>query len=344
MAAVSYSQFELYFKRALALSLILHLILAIFTLKQPTFIPPRSFSVDVSLVQDFEEPHSLIERTKQIISPTTQPEVDHSKQIEESRLLSDKNISADKEMIRRGDGIDAGAVVERNVAREKPSHAVNPQESRPEKAASTKKLSGLRLDQKTLSERFGSIPDPKLTSNSSQNSSSSVSDIESDYQPFSRASGSGAAVLGEFGSSDYLPDLPDGDITMLNAKANQFAVFVRRVAVQVFAKLRASGWESLSAADVLSIRQMGKVRAVLSAAGKLEKVEIIESSGNSRFDQVVINAVREGASDRNPPKEALLSNGKIQFIFASRSWVRGALGKHGNPFERRWLLLGTGLE
>ena len=53
--------------------------------------------------------------------------------------------------------------------------------------------------------------------------------------------GTGAKFFGNSGSTDYLPNLPDGDITLLNTKADHFAVFVRRVAARVFAALRSSG-------------------------------------------------------------------------------------------------------
>ncbi|RMG43853.1 MAG: energy transducer TonB, partial [Candidatus Dadabacteria bacterium] len=162
---------------------------------------------------------------------------------------------------------------------------------------------------------------------------------------FSRPSGSGARFLGLSGSPDYLPSLPDGDLTLLNTKASRFAVFVRRVATQVFSELRQSGWERLSAGDIMSMQGFSTVRAVISKDGKLLRIEPLESSGSSRFDSVLFEAAKRGAADPHPPAAAAASDGNIHFIFKARSWVRiYSDPRTGARNERRWLLLATGLE
>lgn len=165
------------------------------------------------------------------------------------------------------------------------------------------------------------------------------------YQPFSRPIGSGARLLGVPGAADHLPNLPDGDITFLNAKASRFAVFVRRVALQVFSELRNSGWERLSAHDIRSLVNHSRVRAVLSPQGNLLRISLEDSSGSNRFDGVVLDAARKGSRDPHPPPDAVASDGNIHFVFESKSWVQVyPNSRGGGMFERRWLLLGTGLE
>ena len=151
--------------------------------------------------------------------------------------------------------------------------------------------------------------------------------------------------VSRLGSRDYLPDIPDGEVTLLNTKANKYAVFVRRVASQVFANLRGSGWSSLSAADIRAINQDGVFEAVLSPKGVLLSVQLTTSSESRRFDQVLRTAIQKGAKDPNPPAGAEAEDGNVHFIFQARSWVQiQPNARNGGMNERRWLMLGTGLE
>src|SRR5690606_20546577 len=105
------------------------------------------------------------------------------------------------------------------------------------------------LDRQGLIDRFRKTPEERNTSQDSHGSPMSAGSLAG-YKAFSRPAGSGARFIGASGAPDHLPSLPDGDITLLNTKANQFAVFVRRVATQVFGELRLTGWESLLASDI----------------------------------------------------------------------------------------------
>ena len=141
------------------------------------------------------------------------------------------------------------------------------------------------------------------------------------------------------GVSDMLFQVPDGEITVLNEKADQFAVFVRRVANQVFGVLKRSSWGNLPASEVDSIQEFAKVRAILSPQGKFLSVELLDRSGSSLFDSLLKDAAAKGASDQNPPREAVASDGNYHFLFLARTWSRRAPSG-----EQRWLILGTGLE
>jgi hypothetical protein len=189
--------------------------------------------------------------------------------------------------------------------------------------------------------KFGNTAKNAAAAPSSQSSSSDLSK----YEAFSRPPGSGATFVGSGGVSDHLPNLPDGDITLLNAKANTYAGFVRRVAVQVFAQLRSQGWEKLTMGEVRRIGDFTTIEAILSPEGRFMTMRIVEGSGSPSFDSVVKQSVAVGARDPNPPAGARASDGKIHFIFKARSWASiGAGGRAGGPSEHRWLLLATGLE
>jgi hypothetical protein len=309
--------------------------------------------------------------SKQIVSPTTTQETTQ-KEIDTS-FESDKNRVVNKEVIKRGQGEDAGIPGAPN-AHSAPPQVAPPVAPRPEQVqntSSTKAATGLKaqtappitndkagtrkssplkhlkLDTDTLFKKFEQQgADRKVQPTEkrdllNQNSQQSMAG----YQAFNRPTGSGARFLGNQGTNDHLPQLPDGDITMLNTKANRFAVFVRRVATQVFSQLRSSGWESLQASDVRSIRDFSTVHAVLSLKGELLEVRLESSSGSQRFDQVLLSAVKAGALDPHPPEKAVASDGNIHFIFQAKSWSRFVpRSRDGGMSERRWLLLGTGLQ
>ncbi len=323
-----------------------HLLLfALFTL------PSISISPETPIFLVSIEPPAISERpppTRQIVS---EPDSMETSQPVSSSLLSEKSRRAEKETIQRGDDPQAGAAVAQKSLIAKQETQIQKQSAQKktsnqrhstalkqkENQTAPPKLSQLALDSQTLQKSFA-VPQSEK-----QPLREEVSPQET--RPFSRPSGSGAAFLGRTGVSDFIPSLPDGDLTLLNTKADQYAVFVRRVATQVFGLLRSSGWETLRASDIQKISKETLLRAVLSPDGKLLRVELLESSGNSRFDDTVIAAAKQGAKDPNPPPGARADDGTIRFLFKSRTWVRyAAASRNGAPIERRWLLLGTGLE
>ena len=159
------------------------------------------------------------------------------------------------------------------------------------------------------------------------------------YVPFNRNTLS-AAFSQTPGTHDYLPNVPDGEITLLNAKANKFAVFVRRVALQVFGQLRTSSWSRLPYAEVVRLNEFATVEAVMSREGKLLRVVLNESSGSLAFDKILKDSANSGAWDQNPPAGVIAEDGNIHFVFQAKTWARGA---QDGITEQRWLLLGTGL-
>jgi hypothetical protein len=209
-------------------------------------------------------------------------------------------------------------------------------------------LKTLNLDPETLLKKYATTgeknsPQPNRGTFSEERRSAS------NARPFSRPVQSGAAFYGGSsalgGTPDLLPNLPDGDITMLNTKAEQFATFVRRVAIQVFTNIRRYGWDSLSAGDIQRIGGYTTFRAVLSKQGSLKYIQILEQSGSSSYDTVIEASVKNGAKDSNPPPKAVNKDGNIVFVFRSKSWSMPYVSpRSGIPSERRWLVLETVLE
>ncbi len=298
-----------------------------------------------------EKPTATIPESK-IVSPSEAPELPPEAA---TARLSERNSRTDHETIKRGEGMPSKPV----AAAPPPKPAVAKQEAAtpkqapkapPTRPAGERPMKDplLRLDPEQIAsalnkaapaptaepERVTSLLEPKTR----------LSDPERQQrfrnnEPF-KSSLLSELTSGRAGSPDYLPKVQDGDVTLLNAKADRHAVFVRRVAMQVFGALRRASWQELSFPEVQRIRGFVKVEGVMSKAGALLEVKLRESSGSAQFDRLVVRAVEQSVSDQNPPVAAAAEDGLIHFIFESRTWARGA---QEGMREQRWLLLGTGL-
>jgi hypothetical protein len=341
-----------YERTGLIVSLLLHCLLVALILSSDAPHPPAVTAIEVTI----EPPVSRAQRQQpQIVSP---PQQQSTTPPENATKLSDVDARTDVEKIKRGDGggipgTQASSEQQRSQEtkqskpqRESPPDPKPPQvqpaqQPKPSTSQRDLRLKDLTLDSSTLAMKFGNNPQQASQSRSAQSPSQSLSE----YQAFSRPPGSGAAFLGTAGISDHLPNLPDGDITLLNAKANIYASFVRRVAIQVFTQLRSQGWEKLSGQQIRQLQGFSTIEAVLTPDGKFVRAQLIQSSGSTSFDSVLNLSVQNGARDPNPPAGALAKDGFIHFIFKARSWSQmGVNRRSGAPMEQRWLLLATGLE
>ena len=118
--------------------------------------------------------------------------------------------------------------------------------------------------------------------------------ILEEYQPFKR-NAEITRFSAKAGVPDYLPKIRDGDITLLNTKADRHAVFVHRVALQVFNSLRRSSWNDISGRRLNQLKGFAKVEAIMSVSGELLEVRLLASSGVPEFDKLLIKAAQEGA-------------------------------------------------
>lgn len=360
------------FSSGVALSLLFHLGVAAAallsgwgrTFPEPTARPMQVTYIDLRTVLPDEpkprkhaEPPSIPE--SKIVSPSDAPELPPDAA---TARLSERNSKTDRETIKRGEG----ATPESKSAPPppKPSRPTPPPPERPPTKVAPAKAPAaehpvgerplrdplLRLDPEQIASAINRATpaaepvkqEPEATSLLEPRSKLSDPERQQRFrnnEPF-KSSLLSELTSGRAGSPDYLPKVQDGDVTLLNAKADRHAVFVRRVAMQVFGALRRASWQELSFAEVHRIRGFVKVEGVMSKAGALIEVKLRESSGSDQFDRLVVRAVEQSVSDQNPPHAAVSDDGSIHFIFESRTWARGA---QEGMREQRWLLLGTGL-
>lgn len=270
--------------------------------------------IDVTLLTDQRNSEK-----RQIISENNAPEIEPK----EARFLSDKNTSTEKEMIHRGSGGSPQAI-KQNIEKREANKAAEPPSS------------SIIEPKKPLTFKLS----PSSTESMLERNRAEQSDREKSESLQSKLLSS----PGAFGSQDYLPSLADGDVTLMNAKASKFAVFVRRVALQVFSFVKTSGLTGVTAAEIREAENSVRYRATLGRDGALIRIEKENASGSGRFDEIVYASVKRGSHDPNPPQEALASDGFYHFIFDTRVWLRIEQDRGGFPRERRFILLSTGLE
>jgi hypothetical protein len=114
------------------------------------------------------------------------------------------------------------------------------------------------------------------------------------------------------------PTPPPGDTRLLNAKANQFADFgydLLRQTIAVAQKLEPDKFESRKLPSELKTVVL---IAVMDRIGRLTEIVIEQHSGDSRVDQLVVEACKQGLWSRNPPAGAIASDGNFRLRIQSR--------------------------
>lgn len=379
MVAVSYPLIDSSYAHRQRLSLgvagsiLVHALLGWFLVRTPSsFHQPIPLPLTVSIAtlpevrKDVSSPEPI---RKQIVSEPLSPVAPPPR---ETTRLAERDHRAEREQIARGTGNEAvvrpgrppssrsaapqpvkstpeklkGVDSQRTSnrpEREQSAPSVRPEERPQQKAprvAQRSVTSGtLRLDSDAILSRFGQKVSNQSTSGGAGQKAAAESDSSNARLDAALSAPSGS------GTADKLSGVHDGTVTLLNAKADKYAVFVRRVAYRVFSSLRGSGWHSLSAGHIRAIGQPVVVIAELSPQGAFLSVRVRQPSGSPRFDALVSAAVQRSVSDPNPPSGAIARDGRIRFIFQSTSTVSiGPGGPQGFPAERRWLELGTGLD
>jgi outer membrane biosynthesis protein TonB len=264
-------------------------------------------------VKDKDDKVSIPPITSTIVSPS---DIQESREIPKTSQLSDKSTFVEKEQLKRG------RIPDSQTAKTPPTKISTPGKNQ---------IKNIFLDPTALAKSSSASEEALSRKTSEENIKNREESSADRIQKFIGRSS---------GNSDYLPHVPDGDITMLNAKADRFAVFVRRVALQVFSSLRTSDWTDHPVFQKnISIDEV-TIRAIMDRDGKFISATIISGSNQPSFDQIVLRSVKKGAWDKNPPEAALTDDGTIKFIFKSKAWVRSSSAMH----SRKWILLGTGLE
>jgi hypothetical protein len=121
------------------------------------------------------------------------------------------------------------------------------------------------------------------------------------------------------GSLDFLPAVREGDITLLNTKAEQFAPFVRRVAMRVFENFWIALRHNVSSLSG-SAQEFAIIEAVMDKQGKLVALNVKDRSVSLSLatDRLLQSACQQGFFDRNPPSGAESNDGKIHFLFQAQ--------------------------
>jgi hypothetical protein len=120
------------------------------------------------------------------------------------------------------------------------------------------------------------------------------------------------------GVSDFLPTIREGDITLLNTKAEKFAPFVRRVAARVFQHLEINLKRlARSIGNGGSGREYAAVEAIMSKKGELISAKLVERETNTQiavYKQLLGAARPDVFFDANPPAGAEAADGNIHFL------------------------------
>ena len=317
---------------------------------KPAAPPPAPAAPPAPQAQAAPPPPAPLERP-QIVSP---PDAGEEKEPENARLLSDRDNRVAQEQIKRGEPLPADpdakpqppqpAAAEKPVppppkpqAQVAPKPQAAPAPKAPARAPASagqraapppEQLAALpRIDQLLPSAgdliRQGVIkPEDGQASESGsdarpqppageQQASVQRNDLLRHGDPWRKGSG---------GSLDFLPAVRDGDITMLNTKADQFAPFVRRVAVRVFETFWIQLRRSIGSGVVDSIEEGAVVEAVMDRQGQLLDFKTAERSLNGALatDRNLQSSVQQAFFDRNPPSGAESNDGNIHFLFQVR--------------------------
>jgi hypothetical protein len=149
---------------------------------------------------------------------------------------------------------------------------------------------------------------------------------------------------GERGTPDYLPDVRQGNFTLLNTKADRFAPFVRRVGLRVFQSFSMEFKQQIYAGNVPQGRDNVEIEAVMSPDGHRLEVYLKQRSGNLSSDRVLLGTLNDNIFfDQNPPAKAVAEDGRIHFVFALNASVWFGRDENGRMQPGAHWVFGAGL-
>lgn len=289
---------------------------------------------------------------RQIVSP---PDAGEEKEPENARLLSDRDNTVKEEMVHRDEPAagnpeakreappqQVASVTDTSVAAsakaERQKMARKPAVEQP--ASNTHVAAPPKLDE--LLPAAGDVirqglvqPQQPAAAAPEQQASNQRTDLLRHGDPWRTGSLRG-------GTLDFLPAVRDGDITLLNTKAEQFAPFVRRVAVRVFQNFWILLRRSVDPRLAVAVREFAIVEAIMDTRGQLVEIKVKDRSGSVvvATDRNLDSAIREGFFDRNPPPGAEANDGRIHFLFEAHVQLTADASGRG-PYGGA--LMGAGL-
>jgi hypothetical protein len=246
---------------------------------------------------------------QQIVSP---PDGGVEKPPEQTRLLSDRDTTVEKEMIHHGEPAppEKGPAEEKEAAPKRggqPKPAPEKRRREPLQVASLPRLEQLLPSAMEIAadELKRDLESGKAEAQAEARHRSSA-DV-----PFPAAD--------VFGTLDFLPDVQSGQITLLNTKADLFAPFVRRVALRVFQNLLIALRRELARLGQ-SAEEIVTIEAIMSPKGDMVGMEVTQHSPSLSLgtDRLLQQSCRQGFFDRNPPPGAESADGNIHFVMRTR--------------------------
>lgn len=285
---------------------------------------------------------------RQIVTP---PDAGLEKDPGQTRLLSDRDNAVEQEMIRRGAGPAGRPDAEKderaappasepaaqdNQARREPRKGQPVAEPAAQERAEIAALPGLDRLLPLPGELSRSVPTPHAARAAVPESRNL---LPGRRHVFSVSPG----------VSDFLPTIREGDITLLNTKAERFAPFVRRVAARVFQHLEIN---LKRAARQLrgggAGREFATVEAVMNRRGELVRARLVERETNTQlavYRELLAAARPDVFFDANPPPGAEAADGNIHFILLVDLMVHvGADPRTGAPSTGYYGMAGVGLD
>ncbi|HUI25977.1 MAG TPA: hypothetical protein VL403_07805, partial [Candidatus Kryptonia bacterium] len=160
--------------------------------------------------------------------------------------------------------------------------------------------------------------------------------------------GNSGAFSSRPGISDYLPTVREGDITLLNTKAELFAPFVRRVAGRVFQHLAMNLERARQASGIGSGREFVVVEAIMDKKGRLVSAKRVQKETNSGLavDRALLDVTQPDIFfDDNVPPGAEANDGNVHFILLVDIMVQGSVDpRTGRSGVGYYGMAGVGLD
>lgn len=275
---------------------------------------------------------------QQIVSP---PDAGKNEAPEQTRLLSDRDNRVEQQTVKRGNPAPG-----ESVPGEPPAKPAPPRQQRQPNAGN-----GGGRGRTAPPPAMASLPLDRLMPNALRLAEEGygadapeAGEQLAQAAPNRRAQPRGADGIwipsaGPLGTLDFLPDVREGDITLLNTKAEVFAPFVRRVALRVFQNFWISLKRDLVASSLPATEQV-EAEAIMSPSGDMIGFTINQRSARISLasDRRLQQACHDGFFDRNPPPGARAKDGRIHFIF--RTAVQSQPSPRGTAY---WVQLQAGL-
>jgi len=284
----------------------------------PAVAPPPQAQPAPAPVQ--QPPPQVPVPKNQIVSP---PDAGEEKPPENTRLLSDRDNTVKQESVHRSDEIHepTGPKQQADAAEEAKAEAPaepKPQRKPVERPAPARVAAEARPRPAALPKLDQLLPGPGDLALASRDIAQEPTPAPARGAPVTRdlLASRGRNFSSFSGTSDYLPSVREGDITLLNTKAEMFAPFVRRVAMRVFQHLEIRLKQAIRGGSGGG-REFAVVEAIMSKKGRLVNARVIQRESNSTLAadrQLLAVATPDVFFDENPPPGAEASDGNIHFF------------------------------